>query len=490
MSSRARDVALVLALTLFLGVLYGVTQRDGHDWGGDFSVYLQHARNLVEGKPYRTFTFQVTAESGVNHPGSYPPLFPVLLAPIYARVGLDYRALKMVPAALFLVSWILYYAAARVWGAARWQAALAVLITGASGIVLPLKESIVSDSSYLVFGALAVLTLLLLERRGWDQSHPVAAGSVAGVVIFVSYAARSVGLAFLPALVLYDLWKFRKPRGFSICAILLFAALLIPYTLFLYDSRSYGSQFQPDLSMYAANVNHYLRIMAAVWTGAPAWLRYPAAGIFLLLALIGWAKSVRSEPSIVDFSTLSFTGMVVVYTAGNAPRYLLPVVPFLLLYSFRGLDAVVNYQGLAARFQPMRLARLSVVLLALTATAVNAWNQPRGPITEGVAKPTFLAACDYLRANTSDRNLIIAWNPRVIAFYTGRPTALFPHSHDMSRFEQELNALGATHILVYSREDVPSADVGWFDRYYAYAADRLRLVHENGEFKVYQRSQD
>jgi hypothetical protein len=490
MSSRTRDVALALVLTLFLGVLYVVTQRDGHDWGGDFSVYLQHAKNLVEGKPYRSSSFHVTPESSIDHPASYPPLFPLLLAPVYTIAGLNYHALKMVPAALFLISWVLYYAAARVWGCARWQAALAVLIIGASGIVLPLKESIISDSSYLVFGALAVLILLLVERRGWDRSHPVAAGVAAGFVIFVSYAARTVGLAFLPALVLYDLWKFRKPRLFSLSAIILFIALLIPYTLFLYDGRSYGSQFQPDVSKYVANIDHYLRIMAAVWSGAPGWLRYPAAGIFLLLTLTGWAKSVRKEPSILDFYTLSFTGMVVVYTSANAPRYLLPVVPFLLLYAFRGLDALTKHEGLTARFPQVRMVRTAVILLALMATAVNAWNQPRGPITEGVARPTFLAACDFLRANTTDRDLIVAWNPRVLAFYTGRPTALFPRTHDVTQFEHDLNALGVTHILVYSQEKVYPIDVGWFERYYVHAAARLRLVYDNGEFKVYERSQE
>ncbi len=43
----------LLAVTVLgIAAWHLLTIRAGHDWGDDFSLYIHHAKNIVEGQPY------------------------------------------------------------------------------------------------------------------------------------------------------------------------------------------------------------------------------------------------------------------------------------------------------------------------------------------------------------------------------------------------------------------------------------------------------
>src|SRR4026207_2431189 len=73
-------------------LVYGL--RDNHQWGDDFAQYIAHAQNLVNGKPYID-TGHLNDVSAVPAPLAYPPVTPLLLAPIVKWRGLDWRWLKL-----------------------------------------------------------------------------------------------------------------------------------------------------------------------------------------------------------------------------------------------------------------------------------------------------------------------------------------------------------------------------------------------------------
>ena len=106
MHQRVRiDCLCGLLLAVLLGGSYYATLRPGQDWGGDFSQYINHARNIASGRPYLETRYVVTfPEAAVHMPASYPPVFPLLLAPFYARFGLNYSALKTVPETIAVAS--------------------------------------------------------------------------------------------------------------------------------------------------------------------------------------------------------------------------------------------------------------------------------------------------------------------------------------------------------------------------------------------------
>jgi hypothetical protein len=61
-------------LLCFVAVSLLLSNSAGHDWGGDFSQYVHHAANLVEGWSYAD-TGHIRNLTVFIGPHAYPPLF-------------------------------------------------------------------------------------------------------------------------------------------------------------------------------------------------------------------------------------------------------------------------------------------------------------------------------------------------------------------------------------------------------------------------------
>ena len=95
--------ATVCVLTL-AGALHLANLREGHDWGDDFAMYIREARSIALDRPLNATGYVYNPHySVVIGPPVYPPAYPLLLAPLYARFGLDYRVFKIEIVVFFLL---------------------------------------------------------------------------------------------------------------------------------------------------------------------------------------------------------------------------------------------------------------------------------------------------------------------------------------------------------------------------------------------------
>ena len=63
----------------------------------DFAAYVMHASNLVEGRPYTDIHYVPNPDTvGFAPAHGYPPMYPLILAPVYKFRGFDLRAMKIV----------------------------------------------------------------------------------------------------------------------------------------------------------------------------------------------------------------------------------------------------------------------------------------------------------------------------------------------------------------------------------------------------------
>src|ERR1700746_244095 len=72
------------AVIAIIAVAYLATLTGGHPiLGGDYAAYIMHASNLAEGRPYADLHFIPNPEAMWFIPANgYPPVYPLLLAPI------------------------------------------------------------------------------------------------------------------------------------------------------------------------------------------------------------------------------------------------------------------------------------------------------------------------------------------------------------------------------------------------------------------------
>src|ERR1700748_2038347 len=67
----------LIILLLIVAGFHILTVRQGHIWGDDFAMYVHHAKNIVEGRPYTATGYLFHPSISVS-PRMYPPVFPFL----------------------------------------------------------------------------------------------------------------------------------------------------------------------------------------------------------------------------------------------------------------------------------------------------------------------------------------------------------------------------------------------------------------------------
>ena len=268
MQQRCMRIDLRCILLLAVMRVASIMQRSGPARIGEA---ISASTSTMRGTSPRAVRIQETRygvrlpEAAVHMPASYPPVFPLLLAPVYARFGLNYVALKFVPETMFVLAAIVLYALARARGVAPLPAVLAAAAFGLSGTVLNIKDAILSDSTYLFFAGLTLVVLLWVEQRGWDESHPARAASVVTVLMLLAYGSRAIGLSLVTAFGLYEVcWK-RRLRRFNVFVFGGFGAGVLLLMLLFYDTRSYANQFVFTPVTYLQNAIFYFRAPSSLW---------------------------------------------------------------------------------------------------------------------------------------------------------------------------------------------------------------------------------
>jgi hypothetical protein len=467
-----------LLVFLLLGAIFFGTIRDGQDWGGDFSIYILQARNFAEHRAFDQNSYVPTAESMRNHPAVYPPLPSLLLAPIYAAAGLNYRAFKYTLITFLWFSFPLYYALACRRGLHPLAAAAILLTFGFSSLILSVKEMIGSDSVYLFIAGATLLFLDLVYQRGWDERHALPTGVMTALLLILCYLSRATGLAVIGAFAIHEFWRTRRLRFFGMIAILLTGAGMIVYTrIASHAGQQYNSQFPFQPHAYVDHALFYLRTPAALWADAPAALRYMLAGATLGLSLVGTIRQFR-QPTVTEFYVLLWIAVLVVYVSENM-RYIMPLIPFLLIYAVLGLVYVLSQFRLPDRSRRLVLAACGLV--AVSATAFNLSAIETGGTSEGISQRSFVEVCSFLRQQTPADALILSWNPRVFALYTDKPSALYPQTEGPGDFEARIPHRGPVFLVYYNRD----LDRQKLTPYLREAGPRLHVVFENGDFRVY-----
>jgi 4-amino-4-deoxy-L-arabinose transferase-like glycosyltransferase len=199
-----RERIYIGALLVAIGTFHAATVRQGHLWADDFAMYVHHAKNIVVGHPY-TDTNYIFNASMVVGPKYYPPIFPVLLAPIYRVSGLNLIPMKLEQVVFLLLSLVVIYAYwKRDLGSGYTLALVAIL--GFAPAFWIAKDNILSDILFVFF---FYLTALLVRSSRRDTTAWWRWAVLIGFVIYLAIGTRVVGISLAAGLVLYDVVRLR-----------------------------------------------------------------------------------------------------------------------------------------------------------------------------------------------------------------------------------------------------------------------------------------
>jgi 4-amino-4-deoxy-L-arabinose transferase-like glycosyltransferase len=105
-----RKKLYIAALLALIGIFHAGTVRQGHIWGDDFAMYVHHAQNIVEHRAYTDTGYIPNPSVPVYGPKYYPPVFPLLLAPVYRTYGMNVIPMKLEQVLFLVLTLIVVYA--------------------------------------------------------------------------------------------------------------------------------------------------------------------------------------------------------------------------------------------------------------------------------------------------------------------------------------------------------------------------------------------
>lgn len=474
---EARPLSRSILLPMLLAILafHVCTIRSGHDWGGDFSQYLQHAKNLVEGRPYAATSYRRTPETAHLGPAYYPPGFPLLLAPIYRVWGLNFFAMKLLLVGFLVASLVLIHETFKTQLSTRTQTAL-ILLVGLNPLLWDFKDQLLSDLPFLFF---VFLALRLMQRAVRPASHPLL-GMWLGIAIGLAYSTRSVGLALAPILPLCEFVARRRLSRASVLALTTLAVWIAAQAALLPGAGGYLSLFRLDPASVCRNVVHLGVAYSVFWdNGYVLWGRLLVYFCVLLLALVGYARQARRRCGPLELYPLFYLLPLCFWPFPQGYRLVIPLFPLAVGYGLMGLETLL------ARLDGRgRKAVIVAGVALLLATYLGKYGSlPFGEIPVGIERPAARELWSQLATWGEDAGTIVFRKPRVMALLSGLPTAGWPKETDDAALLEYLSRVRAGVVVVGS---VFEEDVALIRPFLQRNQDRWELIFDNAEFQAYR----
>jgi len=303
-----------------------------------------------------------------------PPGWLLLVKGAVTLLGDGERALRLVPLLGSLVALPLCWHVARRMLPAGIGAPLALGLV-ATGTPFIFYAAQVKPYSTDVAVALLLTVLSLRSRRGASRGRMLRLGLLGAVAPWVSYPALLVDAGLLVALGAAALGERDRARLRSLAplglawvvsgaGVLLWARSTVTSDDVVYMQRFWAQAFLPVPPASLKDLVWPVARLTSLYGGGG--LRYPAPGLFLILAAVGaWGlwRSARDCAWLLLGPILATFGATALHVYPFAPRVTLFLVPSLLVLTGAGPDTL----GRLARARHHRVAALGATVCAALA---------------------------------------------------------------------------------------------------------------------------
>jgi 4-amino-4-deoxy-L-arabinose transferase-like glycosyltransferase len=461
-----RNALLIAGLIGVVGGIHLATLRDGQEWGDDFSLYVAHARNIAEGRPYADTGYVYNSADAVLSPRTYPPVFPLLLVPVYLLFGMNLLAMKVFVVLLFMA--LLGVLAGLFYKRLPLPYVLACLALFAlNPYVWQHKDRLLSEVPFMLFAYLA-LVLAETAQEASSRRRALAWGLLAGAAAYLAFGTRTVGAVLIPSFLLCDWWRQRRLSPASLMIVATFAAGVAAQKCLLVVEGSYLDQLIFDPALFARIGLSLARALGYFlengYSNAARLLLYAC---LLVPAMWAYLARLRGRLSPCELFA-AFNCLILVFwpAAEYERRFLLPILPLFFLYVCEGLRRLQT-TSIRRVEKPLALS----LSLALLLSYLGCFTR-----------------IDWVKQQTNPQDVFLFQKPRAFALYTGRRSLAHHKADDAPRLARTLRKHGATHVVVYHNSPFPIFQKSGqlVESFIADNATGFEKVYENACFRVYR----
>lgn len=477
-----KKIGLWLLVLLCCVPLLFINMRHSHDWGGDFSLYIQQAINLVDGVPQQSTYYVYNPEYPTLSPKLYPIGFPMLLAPVYWLFGNNITAFIFYLSLLYCVFAVLVFAFFRE-EFSYTGALLLMLLVIYHPWALQFKAEVMAEIPFSLF----FMAALLAYQK--NKSNLLVAAFVA-----VSILIKPLGYALLlgllaDALFLYFKNKEQKKINLSKALVLLFASLIpvfainilfkIPSSYNLYreaiENGGFANLFLENIANYLQVIHYYFNldlVQFAAWRFAPLLLSW------LLLAFIFIGLLTTSYRYLLP-TLLAYTAILLLYPYQHAGfRYLFTLFSPLLLY------AVWGFKSIPWRIKVNNITKKVIVALVffmLYLPQNYAIIQQQSKTLAGPQEKASQEVFAFIKTNTKTTDTLAFSKPRVLGLYCKRMS--FCPNPNQNADEVRASLMHNNVRFAITNSELPNLGLEQYLLTYGHEAE---LIFSNKTFKMYR----
>ena len=461
-----------------IGAFFVATIRPGMDWGDDYALYIQQATDIAHRVSYMQSNYIFNSQNPAVGPRAFPPVYPLLLSPIYVAFGLNLTAMKVENIALFLAFLFVFYQLIRDELPFAYAAA-GIAIVGLNPAEWVLKDGIQSEVAFFFF----LYSCLLFIKRTYESNSrklTIRKAVFLGFLIYLCYGTRTIGIMLIPALLLYELVHFRTLTRYTVAAIVVFSSLYVVQHALGSTDGGYADMLkriwiQPHAII--GSVLDYTRALSAFWAReADKPLRLALFFCVSSLAAIGYFRRLWNQATVWEFYLPLHLVISVLWPYPGGLRYLLPIIPLYVTYSLMG------FYHLAASWSWRREAFAGACLLCVIAIAyVHSYaTTDFGPFREGISTKE---AADFFRyvSNETDRDAIFIFRkPKALGLFGRRRAAVYPLDGTDSQNWHYIMSIHAAYLV-----DAPIDDSSWHS-FIKGNRSKLTQTYSNSQFTVFR----
>ncbi len=477
---RARRATLLAVLFLAAAQLLAtalVFNPSPHT-GGDNAGYLALAHSLLDRGAY------LELWSPLEPPHTkYPPVFPLLLGLAMALGVKGWAGLKAVPFLSTLLAGVFAFLWARRRGGVFLGLGVALVLAFSDGI-LDYSRWLLSDPTFL---ALTLAALWALEGAdpgnvfgtaggqggGGGRAKPCLPRLMAGcVLVLLAYFTRSAGIPLVAATLLWMALRrwWRPLMAFSGAFFLLAGGWWIRGL----GARGSGyvsefwlrNPYRPEEGTMAAPelfVRIWENLRAYTTTLVPEGIVGGAApfpsllgGLLVLLALVGWGRSLLRRMGPAELFFPLYAGLMLLWPqVWSGDRFALPLLPLLLCFGAGALLWPLEGRGRGLRGGVMACAFLLPLLPALgnwtrlaaeSGACRGVWTaeDPWGCYPLNIRE--YILMAHWTGENLPDQAAVITRKPRIFFVESGVKSLSLPLTTDASEFLRQAGEGGARYL--------------------------------------------
>lgn len=486
LGSSQQAIARFGLLLLLLVPLLFANMGPSHDWGDDFAQYIHQGINIAEGLPQTQTGYVYNPQNPMMGPKAYPIGFPLILAAVYAITG-NYIENYIYLISILLIAYllVLYSYLAKSY---RWYLAIfGVLLIGYNPILISFKREVMADIPF----ALMLLSFLLLLRLRVFWANTLLAGVLAGLLI----CTKGTGWAVLLAVGAHYAFRASRQRTmdakvFTMIwqpALLIFLAtatwFLVQKLLFKVPA-DYSSNFLVGsfIKSIFTNLAYYQQVglnflvTGFEYTGFLGVFSGACALVFIVLGLLKRMKN----PQFEEWLFVAYFIVLLVYPyQGSGFRFLIPLIPMLLLFMARGFQEILVIVEIN---RTKALVFIGLIGIAQFVPNLLFNVQAYRNNIFGPQDPSALQTFSYLEHKLPKDAIIAFAKPRALALFS--PFRGFAVGNDQKIYEldKQFEELGIKNYLLCTELDDKN-----LERYISVRQKTIKKVWENDKFALYQR---